>query len=88
MHGTDGFHYVLSKAQEEDIRECFLAEKLRNYTQVRLSPVAAVFQFWPALDNGRFRECVLLYTHLTYETFSFATFHHRNSRKNTFSARE
>ena len=30
-----GFHYVLSKSQEDEIRESFLLEKIKNYTQVR-----------------------------------------------------
>ena len=36
-----GFHYVLSKAQEDEIREAFLIEKLKNYTQVStIAPTA------------------------------------------------
>lgn len=29
------FHYVLSSTQEEEIRECFLIDKFRNYSMVR-----------------------------------------------------
>jgi hypothetical protein len=61
LQGADGFHYVLSKAQEEDIRECFLTEKLRNYTQVRKE----VCRHGSNLGqrgwiNGRLRECLFL----------------------------
>lgn len=31
----DAYHFVLSKAQEDEIREHFLVDKLKNYTQVR-----------------------------------------------------
>jgi hypothetical protein len=31
------FHYVLSRAQEDEIRESFLTEKLQKYTFVSLS---------------------------------------------------
>jgi hypothetical protein len=33
----DGYHFVLSKSQEDEIREHFLIDKLKNYTQVRLA---------------------------------------------------
>jgi hypothetical protein len=36
--GTDEvYHYRLSKAQEDEIRESFLVDKLMPYTQVRLA---------------------------------------------------
>ena len=39
-----GFHYVLSKAQEDEIREAFLLDKIKNYTQVRKIAMYVLFE--------------------------------------------
>ena len=59
----DGFHYILSKTQEDDIRESFLQEKLKNYTMVSVQ--LHYYFYRRSIPVGRLNDCPFVLLRIT-----------------------